>query len=240
MFKLELCKSIRNKTFLYILSSVFLSYVLGYILPIGIDKVNQLSVADFYFSTYTVFTQFGFLIFGFVIVYFFNKDFSDQTILLAYFYGYHSLKFLFTKISVLVLEFIFSIMILNMLVATIFHVNVFYFLFSTILFSLIIFQYTLIISTISILYSNLLVSIGVSLFYWLLTIILVSVGGMFKIAAIFDASNSLYSIVEKVFSAGKIFDILDFLVIIPYMLILILASVFIGIVSQKRWVKNAL
>lgn len=240
MFKLELYKSIRNKTFVYILSSVLLSYVLGYVLPVGIDKVSKLSIGDFYFSTYTVFTQFGFLIFGFVIVYFVNKDFSDQTILLTYFYGYNSLKFLFTKISVLILEFIFSIIISNIMIATIFHFTVFYFLFSTILFSLIVFQYILIVGTISILYSNLLVSIGVSLFYWLITIILVAVGGIFKIAAIFDASNSLYSIVEKVLSDGKIFGILDFFVIIPYMLILILASVVIGTVSQKRWIKNAL
>ncbi|WP_057490936.1 ABC transporter permease [Streptococcus orisasini] len=240
MLKIELFKSIRNKTFLYILSTVLLSYILGYILPVGIDKVSQLGLGDFYFSTYTVFTQFGFLIFGFVIVYFVNKDYSDKTILLNYFWGYNSLQFLLAKMAVLLLEFILSIIISNLLIAFLFHFSSFYFLFSSLMFSLIVLQYILIVATISILFSNLLVSIGVSLFYWLTSIILVAVGGIFKIAAVFDASNSLYAVVEKALSEGRLADISTFFVIVPYILILVLLSLFIGGISTKRWLKNGL
>lgn len=67
MLGLEFRKSIRGRTLFYIISTVALTYVLGYILPVGIDKIRHLTLGEFYFSTYTVFTQFGFLIFGFVM-----------------------------------------------------------------------------------------------------------------------------------------------------------------------------
>lgn len=134
MLKMEFIKSFRNKTLLYIFSSVILSYILGYILPVGIDKVSKLSIGDFYFSTYTVFTQFGFLLFGFVIVYFFNKDYADKTILFSFFSGINSLKFLFTKVTVLLFEFVFSIFISNILTALFLRFNSFHFMFSLLMF----------------------------------------------------------------------------------------------------------
>lgn len=39
-------------------------FAMGWILPIGIDKVTRLSYREYLFSTYTVFTQFGFLMFS--------------------------------------------------------------------------------------------------------------------------------------------------------------------------------
>ncbi|AOD26756.1 ABC transporter permease [Streptococcus thermophilus] len=240
MLKMEFIKSFRNKTLLYIFSSVILSYILGYILPVGIDKVSKLSIGDFYFSTYTVFTQFGFLLFGFVIVYFFNKDYADKTILFSFFSGINSLKFLFTKVTVLLFEFVFSIFISNILMALFLRFNSFHFMFSLLMFSLIVLQYILIVGTISLIFSNLLISLGVSLVYWILSIILVAVGGFFKLVAIFDASNSLYVLVEKIFSKGEIIQMHDFVVVIPYILILIFLSLFVGVISNKRWLRNGL
>ncbi|TNW91143.1 ABC transporter permease [Enterococcus faecium] len=240
MLKMEFIKSFRNKTLLYIFSSVILSYILGYILPVGIDKVSKLNIGDFYFSTYTVFTQFGFLLFGFVIVYFFNKDYADKTILFNFFSGNNSLKFFFIKVTVLLFEFVFSIFISNILTAFVLNFSSFHFIFSLLMFSLIVLQYILIIGTISLIFSHLLISLGVSLFYWILTIILVAVGGFFKFVAIFDASNYLYVLVEKVFSKGELIKLHDFVVVIPYILTLIVISLFVGVISNKRWLRNGL
>ncbi|HFU4449433.1 TPA: ABC transporter permease, partial [Streptococcus suis] len=206
----------------------------------GIDKVSKLSIGDFYFSTYTVFTQFGFLLFGFVIVYFFNKDYADKTILFNFFSGNNSLKFFFTKVTVLLFEFVFSIFISNILTALLLNFSSFHFIFSLLMFSVIVLQYILIIGTISLIFSNLLISLGVSLFYWILSIILVAVGGFFKFVAIFDASNYLYVLVEKVFSKGEFIKLYDFVVVIPYILILIVLSLFVGVISNKRWLRNGL
>ncbi|MFD3049343.1 ABC transporter permease, partial [Streptococcus agalactiae] len=50
MLGLEFRKSIRGRTLFYIISTVALTYVLGYILPVGIDKLRHLTLGEFYFS----------------------------------------------------------------------------------------------------------------------------------------------------------------------------------------------
>lgn len=238
MFKLELRKSIRNRTLFYIVSTVVLSYILGYILPVGIDKVSTLELGDFYFSTYTVFTQFGFLIFGFVVVYFFNKDYSEKTILWNYFSGYQLAQYFYSKLFVLFIEFVISIILANIIVCLTLGFSTFYFLFSTIAFSIIILQYLLIVGTISVIFSNMLVSIGVSLAYWITSIILVAIGGIFKYVAIFDASNLLYEEVSNIMSKGNIQDFSSFCVVLPYLLTLFIINYVYIKVSTKRWLKN--
>ncbi len=238
MFKLELRKSIRNRTLFYIVSTVMLSYVLGYILPVGIDKVNTLGLGDFYFSTYTVFTQFGFLIFGFVVVYFFNRDYSEKTILWNYFSGYQLVQYFYSKLFVLFIEFVVSIVFANIIVCLILGFSNFYFLFSTIAFSIIVLQYLLIVGTISVIFSNMLVSIGVSLACWITSIILVAVGGIFKYVAIFDASNSLYDEVSDAMAKGIIQNFSPFYVILPYILVLFIINYIYIKNFTRRWLKN--
>ncbi|NGU89435.1 peptide ABC transporter permease, partial [Staphylococcus aureus] len=79
--KLEFKKSISNKI-IYTLGVLFIFlFLLGYFLPIGIDKIKNLSYGQFFFSSYTVATEFGFLLFSFVIAYFINKEYSNKNIL---------------------------------------------------------------------------------------------------------------------------------------------------------------
>ncbi len=77
--KLQFKKSISNKI-IYKCSGVLFIFLflLGYFLPIGIDKVKSLSYSQFFFSSYTVATQLGFLLFSFVIAYFINKEYSNK------------------------------------------------------------------------------------------------------------------------------------------------------------------
>lgn len=238
MFKLELRKSVRNRTLFYIIATVMSSYILGYILPVGIDKVSSLGLGDFYFSTYTVFTQFGFLIFGFVVVYFFNKDYSEKTILWNYFSGYQLVQYFYSKFFVLFIEFVISILFANIIVCLTLGFSIFYFLFSTIAFSIIVLQYLLIVGTISVIFSNMLVSIGISLAYWIISIILVAVGGIFKYVAIFDASNSLYTKVTDVMVKGNIQDFSPFYVILPYIMVLFIINYVYIKNFTRRWLKN--
>lgn len=240
MFKLEFRKSIRNRAFLYIVSTVILSYVLGYILPVGIDKVSTLGLGDFYFSTYTVFTQFGFLIFGFVVVYFFNRDYSEKTILWNYFSGYQLIQYFYSKLFVLFIEFVISIIFANIIVCFVLGFSTFYFLFSAVVFSIIVLQYLLIIGTVSVIFSNMLISIGVSLAYWITSIILVAIGGVFKYVAIFDASNSLYTMVSSVMLKGNIENFSPFYIILPYILVLLIINYIYIKNFTRRWLKNGI
>lgn len=59
-------------------------FAMGWILPIGIDKVTRLSYREYLFSTYTVFTQFGFLMFSFLVSFFINKVLRKNNFILSY------------------------------------------------------------------------------------------------------------------------------------------------------------
>ena len=56
---LELKKTISNKIMIILIAIIVAIFAMGWILPIGIDKVTRLSYREYLFSTYTVFTQFA-------------------------------------------------------------------------------------------------------------------------------------------------------------------------------------
>lgn len=83
---------------------------------------------------------------------------------ISLFSGYHLTKYFYTKLLVLFSEFFIAIIVCNILASLLWGYSLFYFLTTTILFSLVVLQYLLVVSTISILFSNMLVSIGVTIF----------------------------------------------------------------------------
>ena len=77
--------------------------------------------------------------------------------------------------------------------------NFSHYLLLLILFSLVILQYILIIGTISIISPNVLISIGLSIVYWITSIILVAIDkSKFGLIAPFEASNSMYMYIEDI------------------------------------------
>ena len=67
-----------------------------------------------------------------------------------------------------------------------------------ILFSLVILQYILVVGTISMVSPNILISLGISIVYWIGSVILVAINkNIFGIVAPFEASNTMYRAVEK-------------------------------------------
>ena len=240
MLTLEFIRSIKNRTFLYLFFTMIFAYALGYILPVGIDKVNHLSLGYFYFSTYTVLTQFGFLLSSFVIVYCFNRDFSEQTVLFYRCQEISLLRYFYSKILVLLVEFIVSLVICQLVVSLLLGYSSTLTWESFFLYLFVILQYLLIISTCSILLANLLMAIGASLFYWIATIILVNIGGIFKWLAPFDASNSLYSLVEKSFDHNSWLHNSAIFPLFIYLIVLAVISLGLLLISRKRWLINGL
>ena len=95
-------------------------FAMGWILPIGIDKVTRLSYREYLFSTYTVFTQFGFLMFSFLVSFFINKEYSGKTILFYRMMNTNSLTFYIKKVLTLTVETLGSILVLLFIVSFIF------------------------------------------------------------------------------------------------------------------------
>ena len=53
-------KTISNKIMIILIAIIVAIFAMGWILPIGIDKVTRLSYREYLFSTYTVFYNLAF------------------------------------------------------------------------------------------------------------------------------------------------------------------------------------
>ncbi|MCI3195179.1 peptide ABC transporter permease [Bacillus sp. HU-1818] len=236
--KLELKKSMSNKVFIILGSMVVFLFLLGYFLLVGIDKVSNVTSEMFFFSSYTVATQFGLMLFSFVIAFFINREYSNKNILFYKLIGENIYTFFYKKIAVLFLE-CFVFIALGLLIISLMYHDFSHFTLMLFLFSAVILQYILIIGTISMLCSNILTSIGVSIVYWITTVILVAISNKtFGFFAPFEAGNTMYHRIEKVLHSDHMtLGINDIVYIILYLISIIIINVIILRFSKTRWVK---
>ena len=236
--KLEFRKSLSNKIILILGILFCFLFLLGYFLPIGIDKVKHLSYSEYFFSAYTVATEFGFLLFSFVISYFINKEYSNKNILFYKLIDENIFSFFYKKVAILFIE-CFLFIVLGLTLISILFSNFSHYFLLLILFSLVILQYILIIGTISIVSPNVLISIGLSIVYWIGSIILVAINkNRFDLIAPFEASNSMYMSIEDILN-NKIALIPshDILTILLFFILLFIINFVILLLSKKRWLK---
>ncbi|QPS99435.1 peptide ABC transporter permease [Staphylococcus equorum] len=238
---LEFKKSISNKIILTLGILFIFVFLLGYFLPVGIDKVSNLTYGQYFFSTYTVATEFGFLLFSFIIAYFINKEYSNKNTLFYKLLGDNVFKFFYKKAAILFIESLIFLTIGLTIISAVFS-NFSHFLLLLTLFSLVLLQYILIIGTISVLSPNVLISIGISIIYWIGSIILVAINKtIFGIIALFEASNNIYPLVEQVLNGNKAFlPANQILTIFIFFLILFVVNFILLIFAKKRWLKLGL
>lgn len=234
---LELKKTISNKIMIILIAIIVAIFAMGWILPIGIDKVTRLSYREYLFSTYTVFTQFGFLMFSFLVSFFINKEYSGKTILFYRMMNTNSLTFYIKKVLTLTVETLGSILVLLFIVSFIF-MDFSVILQMFFLLSMISIQYILIVALISFLSANVLLSIGFSILYWITTVLFVAIGGFLRFFAIFDASNELYLNVQNFLEGSENSISFDHnLLIILYIIVLTIIALAIARVNNKRWLR---
>lgn len=234
---LQLKKSLSNHIFLMMIIIITLALLLGYFLPVGIDKKSNVSYSEYMFSAYTVLTQFGFLLFSFMIAQFFNKDYADKNIVFYRVLGMNVYQYFFSKVLVLILEAIVCIFIGLVVVSLIygdFSELFTYFYFMT----LVTIQNILIVGIISTLFSSLILSIGISIAYWIFGILVSAFSPSLSFFAPFDASNDISynlsklsglnhgAINQSIYSQGAI-----------YIVGLAIICAVILFLAQKRWVK---
>ena len=212
--------------------------MLGYFLPVGIDKAKNLSYSQYFFSAYTVATEFGFLLFSFIIAYFINKEYSNKNTLFYKLIGENIFSFFYKKVLVLFVE-CFIFIFLGITIISLVFSNFSHYLLLLILFSLVILQYILIVGTISLISPNVLVSIGISIIYWIGSIILVAINkNVFGVIAPFEASNSMYMSIEKILNNKmNMINSHDVWTIILFFFIIFIVNFIILISSKNRWLK---
>lgn len=233
---MEIKRSINNRNFLICIATVVLSFVLGYILLVSIDKIKYVTLKQLFFSVYTVFTQFGMMIFPIIIIYSINLDYKEKNVLFYRVIGIDAKQYFLRKLGVMILWFSFA------LVAVIFAVCIIYADFSEFWIMLMYFEsaivYIILISSLlAFLFKNMLVSFCINLLIWISSIVLYTVFPNYHYIAYFDASNIVYLNLEKFLKTSNIkYLFIGQSCLYNFMLftvVFVLVCVF-----SKRWIKN--
>ncbi|EGQ3921514.1 peptide ABC transporter permease, partial [Staphylococcus pseudintermedius] len=195
----------------------------------------------YFFSAYTVLTEFGFLLFSFIISYFINKEYANKSLLFYKLIKENIYSFFYKKASILFLESL-AIIVVGITIISMVFSDFSHYFFLIIMFLLVVLQYILVVGTISIVSPNVLISIGLSIVYWIASIILVAINKeMFGFLAPFEASNSMYVSVEKVLN-GEIptINLHDVLTIALFFTFVFIVNFIVLGLSKKRWLKLGL
>ena len=217
---MEIKRTINNKVFLFCISTVMLAFILGYILLVSIDKIEDVTLNQFFFSVYTVFTQFGMLFFSIIII-----DIDAK-------------EYFLRKLGVLILWFSISIFLAVAISCAMFRdFSKFFIMFSYLENAII---YVILIALLlGFLFKNMIVAFCANLFIWIFSIILLTILPAQHLIAYFDASNILYKNLEQYLQTGGT----EYLAIWKSCLynlglfVIVFATVCI---LKKRWIRNGI
>lgn len=190
--RIEIRRLLNSKYMFIILGLVSLCYVLGYILLVTIDHVTVNTIEQLFESTYTVFTQFGMLIFSPLVISLFSNDYKEKNILFYQSAGWSAAKYYICKLAVLLAGFTTAIIAVTVVVAAIFrnfsilHVMLSYYWFTTVCF-------IIEISLWAFLFKNFIIAFFVNFLLWITLTVVSAIGGVFQYAAYYDASAPLYN-----------------------------------------------
>jgi len=236
--KLELVRTKNNKLFYILASVIFFCFVLSWILLVGLDKVEHVAYREYLHSTYTVFTQFGFLMFSFLVSHTITKDYNNRNILFYNLLGEDSLTYFLKKVAVLTIQSFCLITVCLVGVCVIF--NDFSAFFQALyLYCIVMLQYILLISLITLYAKSSIISIGCTIAFWLGSIGLIMVGGVFSYVGFFDASNSFYASVTSYFKSFETFlPLIDNLYAALHVGIIFFIALIGAFMAKKVWLKH--
>ncbi len=234
--KLEFVRSINNKIYLYSLISCLLSFILGYILLISLDKVEYVSLIDFRYSVYTVYTQFGFFIFTVIAIYMFTLDYKQKNILFYKNINVNVYKWYISKVIILIFWLSLGTFI------CLFTVSILYKDFSNFVITFIYFEnilmYIVLISSLfGLLFKNVLTGFCFNMFLWIFGIIMATTSENLNYLSYYDAGlehhDNFYKFLEgNNYKYISLFN--DFIYnIVVFCFVILIISIF-----KKRWVKN--
>ena len=212
--------------------------MLGYVLLVSLDKISNPSLEELFISIYTVFTQFGMLIFSVLTIQTFATDYKAKNILFYKLMGYNWLRFFLEKVGVLL--FWMSVMTLSGICL----ISILYQDFSLTIVTMFYFESALIYEILlASMWGFLLKSVigaYVSNFaFWIIAMIASIANHKLSFLARYDASNPIFLRFNQYYNTGNT-EYLDIIGNVIYTIIL--SGVILGIVCafRKRWEKNGI
>ncbi|MDD7306031.1 MAG: hypothetical protein PUG67_05530 [Peptoniphilaceae bacterium] len=237
--KSEIKRAFRNKFFLFYFGVGLLFILLGYILLITIDKVTNITYSDISLSVYTVFSQFGPMIYTALTITLISSDYKDKNIVFYREMGNNSVKYFLKKVGIIfIISFITSIFVACI-------ISLFYKELSMLLpyflkLEAVLLSFGIINLIVVFIFKDFTKSFFINLFLWIGGIVLAGTNKKLSFLAYFDASMKNYNTFEQ---------IIDKKILNPYALvandylfvIIILAiSLIFSYIFMKRWWKNGI
>lgn len=239
--KLELKRAVRNK--FYILFSLvnILNVILGYILLVTIDKVQDVTFQDMFESVYTVYTQFGTLLFSALIIMQFYIDYKEKNIFFYKSLGFSELKYFLSKINMIFVATLIGSIISSSIICipyTKFELLPLVFL----KIESVMIYYTIVISTLGFVFSNFLLAFFVNIFLWIMGIVVSAISPIMEYFAYYDASTSDFQYLMS-YLDGKL-SIIELMQHIGgnylYDFVILLVCLIIVRCLHRRWIKNGI
>lgn len=235
---MELKRSINNKNFLYCFTAVVLCFVLGYILLVSLDKVDNVTIKQLFESIYSVITQFGMMLFSIIVIYSFSVDYKEKNILFYRMLGINEVRYFLSKLLVMI--FWFSISLLTMTIFICILYGDFSELWVMLCYSENALIYEILISAlIAFLFKNMLAAYCINLSFWISSIVISTTFGKLSFLAYFDSSNILSHKLSKYWITGNA-EYLSILNSFMYNLILFCIVLCFVWIFRKRWLRNGL
>lgn len=235
---MEFKKSIKRKHHIFWALIVLVCFLLGYFLLASLDGIPKPTIEELYFSIYTVYTEFGMLIFPVLILQAFYLDYKNKNIMFYKLLGYNSSSYFLHKILV---EFV---MLSVPTTVGVICVGIIYEDFANLVYMIISFEFVIFFQVMincfwGFLIRNMVVAYVVNFAYWLISIMMCTANQNFAFLARYDAANPVYddfrsflteNYVRNLHLAGNILYS-----VVLFGIIFVLMFLF-----RKRWEKNGI
>lgn len=237
--KNEFIRAFRNKFFLFYLGIGLLFILLGYILLITIDNVKNITFPDLSLSVYTVFSQFGPMIYTALIITTISSDYKDKNIVFYKEMGNSSVKYFLKKVGVIFIISVFTSFLVSSIVCLLYN-RIDMLLPYLLKLEALLLSFGILNLIIVFVFKNFTESFFINLMLWIGGIVLAGTNENLSFLAYFDASMNNYNTFERIIDK-KILNpytlvLNDYLFVI---IILILAIV-MSYILKKRWWKNGI
>lgn len=235
---MELRKNIKNYYFLYYMATVVICFILGYVLLVSLDKISHPTLGELYISIYTVFTQFGMLIFSVLIIQTFAVDYKGKNILFYKLMGYNWFRFFLEKVGVL------FFWMSTVTLGGIFLISVLYRDFSNTLPTMFYFECVLIYEILvagmwGFLFKNVIGAYVFNFAFWLITMVASIANTKFGFLVRYDASNPVFLRFNQYYNTHNS-EYLDITGNCIYSIVLFGVVLIIIFSFRKRWEKNGI
>lgn len=235
---MEVKKYIRNKFYIFCILTVGICFLLGYFLLASLDKIVYPSIAELYNSIYTVYTEFGMLIFPVLILYTFFNDYKNKNILFYKLMGYNWLRYFAQKL--IINFFCISIpTILGLLIVSIIYNDFSYLWVMIVYFESVISFQVLLECLWGFLFKSMMVGYMVNFAYWLFSIVFATANAKLSFFARYDAANSVYLKLGEYFNTHNTKN-LTIGGNILYTFVVLAVILCIVCLGRKRWERNGI